>query len=102
MHARGANEIQRLLPPRLAEPVEEQILSLERAAHRRAQRRPQRFRQADEQRVGRLTTSKRGSRRSQSRSLSISFRWKPPVFGIDTVISPRLCGSRRSGASTPS
>ena len=51
MHARRPNQVERLLPVRLAEPVEEQILALQRAADRHAKRTAHRRRQADQQRV---------------------------------------------------
>jgi hypothetical protein len=54
VHAGRPNQIEGLLAVRLAERVQEQVLSLERAADWRAERAAQRGCQADQQRVGQV------------------------------------------------
>ena len=54
MRAGRADQVHRLLLPGLAEAVEEQVLTLQRAADRRLQRPLERFGQPDEQRVGQV------------------------------------------------
>ena len=92
--ARGADQIERLPAIRLAEAVEEQILALQRAADRHAQRAAERRGQPDQQRVRQVDDVEAPVRRQPLEQLVDLLALEAVLpASIETVSSPRLFGS---------